>query len=426
MPSLSSDLPRTLIIQLARLGDLLQSIPVLFSLCEKYSDQSFDLLCPQPLVGLGKLFPGIEQTIPWNGEDWHVLAKSWDGTLPQGNSQVVEYFSRFPAIPYSVAYNLNNHPRSILAAHLLSERVIGSGDLGPLNPSRPPWVEYLRQVACERSLNRIHLSDAFCGICGVQPPVALPHLEPAVFELPTDIVLTINDSSLVKIGIVLGAGDVDRRVPVSTWKRLIEGCTEQFPNCVCMLIGGAGEREIAMAIEDQLSSIYLSRILNCVGRTSLPELAHVFHRCQWVVGSDTGPLHLGVACGARVIGWYFSRARVHETGPYGVGHYVWQHQGTVHFENTGKSDVNHRPELPCSWPVVETIELMQGHDSWKGLSDWKLWMSQRDDWGTFFVNGESPDAQVSQRKKVWEQLASLSLKRSSVHTQHIISTGCLV
>ena len=65
----------------------------------------------------------------------------------------------------------------------------------------------------------------------------------------------------------------------------------------------------------------------------MPQLAHVFNRCQWVIGSDTGPLHLGVACGARAIGWYFSRARVHETGPYGVGHYVWQHQKSAIFKN---------------------------------------------------------------------------------------------
>ena len=52
-----------------------------------------------------------------------------------------------------------------------------------------------------------------------------------------------------------------------------------------------------------------------------------------MIGSDTGPLHLGVACGARAIGWYFSRARVHETGPYGVGHYVWQHQKSVILKN---------------------------------------------------------------------------------------------
>ncbi len=423
MPSVSSDLPRTLIIQLARLGDLLQSLPVLCSLREQFTNQSFDLLCPQPLVDLGRLFPGIQHTLPWNGEDLHLLAKGWNRNLTQGFSRAEEYFSRFPAVPYSVAYNLNNHPRCILAAHLFSERVVGSGDLGPLNASRPPWVEYLSQVACERGENRIHLADAFCGICGVKPPAMMPNLEPPDVELPADIAQIINDSSLVKIGIVLGAGDADRRVPVATWKRLIEACAEHLPNCVCVLIGGAGEREIGMAIENQLSAINLSRILNCVGRTTLPELANVFHRCQWVVGSDTGPLHLGVACGARAIGWYFSRARVHETGPYGVGHYVWQYRRRVQSDRTGGASVKDCPQLPGSWPVEETLQLIQDHYRGESPAEWDLWSSDCDEWGMFYTNKENSRTVVEQREKVWKELSAKALSHHVIPNGHAGITG---
>ena len=74
----------------------------------------------------------------------------------------------FPS--YAMAYNLNNHPRGILAAHLLSAHVVGAGDQGPLKSNLPPWVEYLQKVARERGNNRIHIADAFCGLSGVKPP----------------------------------------------------------------------------------------------------------------------------------------------------------------------------------------------------------------------------------------------------------------
>ncbi len=424
MPNLSSDLPRALIIQLARLGDLLQSLPVLSSLRERFSHRTFNLLCPQPLVDLGKLFPGVQQAISWNGEELHALAKGCDRAFTQGYSHAVEYFSRFPSIPYSVAYNLNNHPRSILAAHLLSERVVGAGAQGPLDTNCSPWVEYLCQIAHERGANRIHLADAFCGICGVRPPVVMPNLEPPDLELPADIAQIVNDSSLAKIGIVLGAGDPDRRVPVATWKRLIEGCAEHLPNCVCVLIGGAGEREIMMAIENQLSAIYLSRILNCVGRTTLPQLANVFNRCQWVVGSDTGPLHLGVACGARAIGWYFSRARVHETGPYGEGHYVWQYRRGADPERVDTPSIKSVTQLPCSWPVMETLQLIQDQHGSENPSEWELWKSHRDEWGMFYMNGEQPDAAVLQRKNIWERLSAQSPNQYSDSSPHSLIAGC--
>ncbi len=424
MPSWNADLPRMLIIQLARLGDLLQSLPVLSSLREKYPESFFDLLCPFPLESLGECIPGIHQIIPWNGEDWHVLAREWEDTFLQSFPHAVEYFSRFPSIPYSLVYNLNNHPRSILAAHLLGTRVVGAGDQGPLNTNCSPWVEYLRQVAYERGPNRIHLADAFCGICGVKPPRVLPGIQSKDIQLAADLTRVMEDSSTSKIGIVLGAGDNDRRVPVSTWCRLIEASAEHLPNSMCVLIGGAGEREAALALEDKLSPHYHSRLLNCVGRTTLPELVHIFNHCQWVVGSDTGPLHLGVACGARAIGWYFSRARVHETGPYGVGHYVWQHQGNGQSGNCREQLFNHHPENPCTWPINETIELMQGQGSSGGLSGWELWTGHRDDWGMFYLNEEKLDVAIAERKNIWERLSDMPFKQHSALKSHSINTGC--
>ena len=423
MPIWSADLPRMLIVQLARLGDLLQSLPALSSLREKYPDTFFDLLCPSPLALLGELIPGIQQTIPWNGEDWHMLAKEWEDTCIQTVPQAVEYFSRFPSIPYSSVYNLNNHPRSILAAHLLGTRVVGAGDQGPLNRNCSPWVEYLRQVAYERGPNRIHLADAFCGICGVKPPVALSKIESTDIQLPSDLAQVMDDPLTSRIGIVLGAGDSDRRVPAAVWCRLIKAIVEYLPNSLCVLIGGAGEREAALALEDQLSPHCYPRLLNCVGRTTLPQLVHIFNRCQWVVGSDTGPLHLGAACGARAIGWYFSRARVHETGPYGVGHYVWQHQGKTHSENNRGSLVNPHSGIPCSWPINETIELIQSQGRCVGQSGWELWTSQRDDLGMFYLNEDKPESGVDERKKNWEMLNDMTANHHSLLTSHPIHAG---
>ncbi|MDH5563314.1 MAG: glycosyltransferase family 9 protein, partial [Nitrospirota bacterium] len=306
-------MPQTLLLQLARLGDLIQSLPVISSLHTKFPEHVLDLLCAAPLAPLGRLFPGIQRVYPWEGEQWHSFSRISDRVDEHQLEAARVYLAGLAFPDYTLAYNLNNHPRSVLAAHLLSGRVVGAGAQGPLNPTLPPWVAYLRQVAGDRGSNRIHLADAFCGVCGLNPSPVVPTLNVQDVELASGHQQVMYDSSLMKIGIVLGAGDPDRRVPLAAWRKVIEACADHLPNYLCVLIGGAGEREAALALEDQLSPHYLSRVFNCVGRTSLPQLAHVFNQCQWVVGSDTGPLHLGVACGARAIGWYFSRARVHET-----------------------------------------------------------------------------------------------------------------
>ncbi len=174
----------------------------------------------------------------------------------------------------------------------------------------------------------MHLADAFCGLCQVLPPSDIPHLKAPAVKLPLELERIVNGPPSLIIGIVLGAGDADRRIPLSVWKDLITACAEYIPQSYLLLIGGEGEREAALALEHRLPAKYVNRVLNGCGRTSLPQLVSILNRCQWVVGSDTGPLHLGAICGARAIGWYFSRARVHETGPYGDGHYVWQHESS--------------------------------------------------------------------------------------------------
>lgn len=417
-------MPQTLLLQLARLGDLIQSLPVISSLHTKFPEHVLDLLCAAPLAPLGRLFPGIQRVYPWEGEQWHSFSRMSDRVDEPQLEAATVYLAGLAFPDYTLAYNLNNHPRSILAAHLLSGQVVGAGEQGPLNPTLPPWVEYLRQVARERGSNRIHLADAFCGVCGVRPPTVVPTLEATDSGLPSDLVRIVDDSSLVRIAIVLGAGDADRRVPIATWRHLIEACADHLPNSLCVLIGGAGEREAALALEDQLSPPYLSRILNCVGRTTFPQLVHVLNRCQWVVGSDTGPLHLGVACGARAIGWYFSRARVHETGPYGVGHYVWQHRRSAHPERLDVHSIKSPIQLPCAWPVMQTLQLIQDQHGSENSSEWELWKSHRDEWGMFYMNGEQPDAAVLQRKNVWERLSALSGNIYSDYSPHSLIAGC--
>lgn len=398
---------RSLIIQLARLGDLIQSLPAISSLHLYFLDQSLDLLCAAPLVPLGQLFPGIQRVYPWEGERWHALATSFNSLDTVEIDAAGRYWANCDFPSYAMAYNLNNHPRGILSAHLLSAHVVGAGDQGPLKLPLSPWVGYLQKVACERGNNRIHLADAFCGLSGVKPPMVVPTIQTLDSGLLSDLTQIVDDSSRLRIGIVLGAGDIDRRVPLATWRQLIEACVDHLPHCLCVLIGGVGEREAALALEDQLAPPYLSRILNCVGRTNLPQLAEVFNRCQWVIGSDTGPLHLGVACGARAIGWYFSRARVHETGPYGEGHYVWQHQKSTIFKNREIERLRQKQEQPCSWPIIETIQLILDEGLSEYSSEWELWTSHRDEWGMFYTNRGKSDDRVLQRKEIWERLSSL-------------------
>ena len=398
-------MPRALVIQLARLGDLLQSLPAITALRDRDPHRPLDLLCPSPVAPLGRLFPGIEQALSWNGEVWHALSREGDRFLDRTLSQARSHFSQYPSTAYSVAYNLNNHLRGILAAYLFSEHVIGPGVSGVLSADSAPWSEYLRLVATYRGKNRVHLSDALCGLCGVYPPETVPVLRTEDSELPKDLRGCIETNG-VKVVLVVGAGDRDRCVPLEVWKAWITAFLNSCPDGQVILVSGAGERELTHALLDRLPPLCLGRVWNAGGRTDYLQLVHVFSQCQWVIGSDTGPLHLGVACGVKAMGFYFSRARVHETGPYGEGHWVWQAEGTTHQQTTDSRQNGKGGVTPTSWPVRESIEVMLRETCSAIPMGWSLWQGHRDQWGMYFGEFDRPIAGSQTREQIWRQLGS--------------------
>ncbi|HJR75792.1 MAG TPA: glycosyltransferase family 9 protein [Nitrospiraceae bacterium] len=380
---------RALVIQLARLGDLIQTLPVLDAVRHHRPGTAVDLLCAAPLADFVRAAFPVDRVLPWDGRQCRDWADTWCRD-PSGTVQRLQrYIESLSPQGYDEAYNLNQHERAILAAHLLGRCVTGAGATGPLSTELGVWGDYLRQVACRRGNNRIHLADAFCGLCGVRPRGGTPSLRRGAETLPRDL-QSIGRDEGDWAAIVIGAGDADRCVPPQAWTAWVETFLSIHERGKVVLVGAGGEREAAHAVQSSLASMHLARVWDATGRTSLPQLAEILSRCAWTIGADTGPLHIGTAVASCVIGFYFARARVHETGPYGTGHWVFQHQGGF---------------PPSQWPIRASIELML-HGTASADAEWELWMSDLDEWGAFYVkaSGDS-DRDRFQRRKVWETLS---------------------
>ena len=393
--------PRALMIQLARLGDLVQSLPAIASLTARYPQRSLDLLCPATLADLARLFPEVGQVLEWNGAQWHAWAESFVGEFqPSWLREVEQYLVRLTTEPYKMAFVLNHHPRAILAGALLAIEVQGPHLRGPLDEELSPWASYLRHVAQTRGANRIHLSDTFCGLCGVTPPPAPPVLIPSSIDLPGDLA-EVGISAGQWIAVVVGAGDVDRSIPVVVWREWISTVLAHESPCAVVLVGTERDQTTALAIQDGLSPIIAGRLWDATGRTTLSQLATLLKRCHWAVGADTGPLHLATAVGTRAMGFYFSRARVHETGPYGSGHWAWQADRAV----------------PETWPIRPSVALLLDPAiavQQEPVAGWSLWQSHYDEWGSIFrpVGDRAP--QEDPRATVWHQLSERRLSLQGV------------
>ncbi len=388
-------------IQLARLGDLVQSLPAIASLTAQYPHRTLDLLCPAPLVDLAMLFPEVGHVLKWNGAQWHAWAESFVGEFqPSWLREVEQYLTELTTEPYTMAYVLNHHPRAVLAATLLATEVQGPNLHGPLDKQLSPWASYLRHVATTRGSNRIHLSDTFCGLCGVPPPSVPPILRLSSIDLPGDLA-EVGISAGQWIAVVVGAGDADRSIPVAVWIDWIATVLAYDSPCAVVLVGAERDQTTALAIQDGLSPMIAGRLWDATGRTTLSQLAAILKRCDWAVGADTGPLHLAAAVGTSAMGFYFSRARVHETGPYGQGHLVWQADCAQ----------------PETWPIQASVKMIREPATvpqQEPVARWSLWHSHHDEWGAIFklVGGREP--QEDQRAAVWRQLMKQRLSLQGV------------
>lgn len=379
---------RALVIQQARLGDLVQSLPAIEALRACYPDRPVDLLCAAPLAPVLASSQAIRRIIPWDGGQWRVWVDQW----PQDPAAILRTVQTFLAslgdIEYDRVYNLNQHARGILMANLFTRHSVKVNQRTQADSGVNPWTLYLRQVAAERGKNRVHLADAWCGLCGVKPQGRAPIMDYEGAALPEDL-NQIGQQNGIWVAVVTGSGDAARCIQPVVWAHWIREFLTQVDDGQVVLIGSGQEREAGQAILELTPTLLQGRVWDTTGRTALPQLMTLLTKCRWTIGADTGPLHLATALGSRALGLYFSRARVHETGPYGEGHWVYQYE---------------TQEQPDNWPIDESIELICDGRR-RPASRWLLWRSHLDQWGVFFEDGSAPHETDLQRATVWQSLS---------------------
>jgi hypothetical protein len=67
-----------------------------------------------------------------------------------------------------------------------------------------------------------------------------------------------------------------------------------------------------------------SKMTDMTGKTTLSGLAAALKKCDLLVTGDTGTMHLAAHYGTPVLALFLGPAWCHETGPYGLGHWVIQ------------------------------------------------------------------------------------------------------
>lgn len=311
---------RVLVLQMCRVGDLLQTTPLLRGLRRQAPDAFISLVVadgfaqvpiPASLADERIVFPqqALARALADRPDHWPDVARS-----------IGEFVDRWAPRSFDVCLNLTHTELSGLLARLVAaRRTIGrivADDRTHI--VRGPWLQYLWASQAMRRLSSLNLVDIYAWAAGV-----------ASDRRPLDVAVTDAarsraaawlaarpDSGRPVVGVQLGSSDERRRWPPELFAAAIDRLPPEWGDIV--LLGTAAERPLA----DRARAVLRREVLDLMGRTSLEDLGAVLERCRLLLTNDTGTMHVAAAVGTRVVCLSSGPAFVHETGPYGEGH-LW-------------------------------------------------------------------------------------------------------
>jgi heptosyltransferase-1 len=115
------------------------------------------------------------------------------------------------------------------------------------------------------------------------------------------------------LGLVPGVGSLrPHRAWISEGWTYLAQTAPDFHGSVPVLVGGPEDAALCRSISEEAGP----QCINLAGALSLVETAALLKLCRVVVSGDTGPAHLAVAVGTRVIGLYGPTFPA-RSGPYG-------------------------------------------------------------------------------------------------------------
>lgn len=317
-----------LLINITRMGDLVQMGTLLQRLQHEWPGAAVDLVVDERFAPVATLLPHLRHIISY---DFHRLV---DESRAQSKDVVTLYqeMTRWAAplveTRYDRVVNLTFNRRSgLLASYVGAKEVRGiaapkDGDVTIHNP----WMAYLTDVHTQRRFNHFNLVDIYAlGGSGLGPfsPLSLT-ISPDTTQWARDFLAPHGGPQIPWMAVQVGASD-----PMKAWRPELFGRTlaalSRRTEVGYVFIGTEEERKaIHIAQTTYRQAGGTGRLCDAVGRTTLPQLAAVLAQCRALLTNDTGPMHLAVGVGTPVIDLSVGHVDFRETGPYGLGHWIVQ------------------------------------------------------------------------------------------------------
>jgi ADP-heptose:LPS heptosyltransferase len=314
--------PRILIIQLGRLGDVIQTTPLIDSLQQQDSRAQIEVLVfdssAAALKGMDSIGVQVlhEAALPGRLSEVHARIEADREASRQVFPELLQVFEQLELAAYDSVLNCSYSP---LAAWV-SQRVTTKSRTGPTITAggevlfQHPAHVYLRARGHFRDQNWFNLVDLWrCTAGGVAPPgaSARPRIvaaEDLPFAIPSGTCIALNP----------GSSESRRRWPARQFAALADLLARSGFHPI--LVGAPSDAPVCAEVHARCAAT----IPNFCGQTSVAQMAALLSRAELLVSNDTGAIHIASAVGCRVVGLFGASAYFAETSPWSEGNLILQ------------------------------------------------------------------------------------------------------
>lgn len=290
-----------LVLQAARFGDLVQSKRLILSL---QTQGQVHLAVDKSLEKLARLlYPdAVIHPLFLHGHD---EARAMAANRPA--------FAALRALRPDAVYNCNFSGLTGAICRLFApERVIGyrpapASEGGLL---RSPWARLAFHLSRGRRASPLNLVDFWAWFA--PSPLAPERVNPVARPGGRGL------------GVALAGREARRSLPTPVLASVIQTLSGLLGGPRIVLLGSAAERPAAHRLLRLLPPKMTRRVEDLSGKTDWRGLVDAVTGLDALVTPDTGVMHLAAHLGVPTLAFFLSSAWCHETGPYGLGHSVWQ------------------------------------------------------------------------------------------------------
>ena len=298
---------RVLVIKPSSLGDVVQALPVLHALRERFPDAHLAWLVSRACQDVVSGHPDLDERVVFDRERLRLA-----GPSPRPGAEFLALLRRLRRGRFDLVIDLQGLLRSGVMAYATgARRRVGLGrsrelaewfytDVVPVPTLQMPSVDRYWLVA--EALGVGHEPKAFHIAV---PDSARAWARERVAHLARPV-LVVNP----------GARWLTKRWPADRFAALADRFVETSGG-TAVLVGSSNERDVAQ----QVCTAMRASPVNLVGQTDLKQLGAVLAEADLMVTNDSGPMHMAAALGTPVVAVFTCTSPV-RAGPHGPGHRV--------------------------------------------------------------------------------------------------------